>query len=174
MKPVIYVVANKGLSMSPGKLAAQVGHAVAGVFAGYQPANIPEDDPFPSRFRGSPAVAWEAPHQWLIVLEGQDGEHLFWISEYLRSRNIKCHRVVDEGVNEVRPFSLTALGVEILDKDSPEAAYLSGLKQYRALQPCLPYFGSGLLGMRRCEYCDVKPGEYHRPRCEVNNVILCQ
>lgn len=116
-KPVIYVIANKRAKMSAGKLAAQVGHATAGSFR--VSISVPQND-------------WhKAQHRWLIVLEAQDDVHLMAIREYLEERGVHSYLIIDEGVNEVRPFTYTALGVQILDKDSPEAALLSGLKKYR-------------------------------------------
>lgn len=111
-KPTIYVVVNKSLGMSPPKLAAQVGHAVAQVMAphGYD---------------------WTYhPHRWMIVLEAQNGEHLYHIAEYLFERDVHVERVIDEGVNEIPAMSLTAIGIGVIDKDSEAAGYLSGLKKY--------------------------------------------
>lgn len=117
-KPVIYVVVNKGLSMTPGKLAAQVGHAVALVMSDYNHDQCSD--------------LWlTQPHRWLIVLEATNGEQLYHLGEYLRERNVPNYRVIDEGVNEIQPFSVTAIGVGILDKDSEVAAYFSGLQMYR-------------------------------------------
>lgn len=103
--------------MNPGKMAAQVGHAVAGSFR---------------VSTSSPDNMWhKAAHRWLIVLEADNDTHLTNIREYLQERHVNSYAIIDEGVNEIRPFSITALGVERLDKDSPEAALLSGLKKYR-------------------------------------------
>lgn len=125
MRPVLYVVANKGLNMSPGKLAAQVAHATMGIaIKGITKFGIPDLQPW-----------FTEPHRWVIILEGEDEMHLTNIREYLGDRGVNTYAVIDEGVNEIRPFSITALGVQILDKDSPEASYLSGLKKYPADHP---------------------------------------
>ena len=116
MRPVIYVVANKRLNMSAGKLAAQVGHAVASVMV----------------YENFTHREWMShPHRWLIVLQAMDDVHLMAIRDYLDERKVRSHLIIDEGVNEIRPYSYTALGVQILDKDGPEAEYLSGLKMYK-------------------------------------------
>ena len=117
MKPVIYVVVNKALNMSAGKLAAQVGHAIVGTCARYRGTDLND--------------RWlRFPHRWMIILEAKDGEQLYYLYDYLLERRVTSYRVIDEGVNEIRPFSITALGVGPLDKDSDEAQYLSGLKLY--------------------------------------------
>lgn len=99
--------------MSPGKVAAQTGHAVAGTLA-----TITSD--------------WlYHPQRWMIILEAKNGEQLYHMCEYLTERKVKAHRVIDEGVNETAPFSLTAVGIGPLDKESPEAQYLSALPLYK-------------------------------------------
>lgn len=122
MKPVIYVVVNKSLDMTPGKIAAQVGHAVAQCMAEF----------------GKPY--WTAHHQrWLIVLEAENKEQIDNLHQYLYDRGVtRVERVIDEGVNEITPFSTTALGIGPYDKDGPEAALLSSLKKYRHPKPARP------------------------------------
>jgi peptidyl-tRNA hydrolase len=120
MKPIIYVIANKALNMSAGKLAAQVGHAVA--------ASILLS-PHGDRDNWDKAV-----HKWMIVLEGENAEHLYSIERYLTDRGVHADIVIDEGVNEIRPFTPTALGVQILDKDE-DGDLLYGLSLYRGRVP---------------------------------------
>lgn len=125
-KPVIYVVVNKALNMTPGKMAAQVGHAVAGLMG-----QAPVDD----------GGAWlDFDQRWLIVLQADNGEQIINLSGYLRERMVTHFCVVDEGVNEIPPFSLTALAAGILDKDGPDAALLAPLKLYRHPKPAPPTF----------------------------------
>ena len=117
MKPVIYVVVNQSLNMSAGKLAAQVGHAVA-------LAVIKETD-------DNLRLKWEvAHHRWMIVLEAEDESHMRSAMQYLADRCVGVWDVIDEGVNEVRPMAMTAFATQILDKDGPHAALLAPLKKY--------------------------------------------
>lgn len=120
MKPVIYVIVNKSLRMSAGKMAAQVGHAVAGLLLS------------PSNHTTMQYARWMNDlHRWLIVLEAEDDQHLTNIRQYLAERDVQTYAVIDEGINEVRPFSVTAVAVQILDKDGAKADLLSPLGRYR-------------------------------------------
>lgn len=113
MKPVLYVVVNRNLSMSPGKLAAQVAHATVGAICHTSSEMLD---------------TWETSAQrWAIILEAQDEVHLGALSFYLDERGYGHYLVCDEGANEVRPFSYTALGVPIVDKDDPEVKAIFGL-----------------------------------------------
>lgn len=102
-RPFLYVIANKGLHMSAGKLAAQVGHAVALSMAAQSSYKLD---------------MWQdSIHRTLIVLEAENNEQLANIVDYLRYRDFKTHIVVDEGVNEITPFSVTAVASDVLDKN---------------------------------------------------------
>lgn len=102
--PVIYIFLNKSLHMSVGKASAQAAHAA--VFA------IAESDE-------SEQQLWRVnPHKTIIVLEARDETHMRNISTYLRQRGIYTNMIVDEGVNEIDPHTITALSTNILDKNS--------------------------------------------------------
>ena len=88
----MYVLVNTELGMSIGKTAAQVAHAVA-------------------RIRSN-----KVPHT-VIVLEATT-EQLHNLHQYLNDRNVQSHLYIDEGVNEIEPFSVTALAVEPLREPS--------------------------------------------------------
>lgn len=101
--PVIYIFLNKSLGMSVGKAAAQAAHAA--VFAA---ADSDE----------SKQQLWRvSPHKTIIVLEARDEDHLRNIEKYLRQRDFVANMIVDEGVNEIDPHTITALSSEILDKN---------------------------------------------------------
>lgn len=106
LKPVIYIFANKGLAMSPGKLAAQVAHAaVMGTIDSGEQRQLD----------------WaSSTHRTIIVLEARDEAHLRNIYEYLDERHISCARIIDEGVNEIDPHTWTALATGMLEKDNPD------------------------------------------------------
>ena len=102
--PVIYVFLNKSLHMSAGKAAAQAIHA--GIYA-----VISEDQ--------SKQQLWLVnPHKTVIVLEARDENHIRNISTYLKDRGYPTNTIVDEGVNEIDPHTITALSTGILNKNS--------------------------------------------------------
>ena len=104
VKPIMYLFVNKGLGMSPGKMAAQVAHAAV-----------------ESIFISDPELVkvWRLPekHYIKIVLEARNEQHLETIKKYLEDRDIKTARIIDEGLTEIEPHQFTALGVEIVDKN---------------------------------------------------------
>lgn len=101
--PVQYLFVNKGLGMSPGKLAAQVAHAAC------------------LSQRGSNHKMVEAWYEFgfytKLVMEARDAEHIRTIEKYLQERGIKSFIVIDEGHTEIPKHSVTALGVEVIDKN---------------------------------------------------------
>lgn len=122
MNPVQYIFANRGAGMSPAKLAAQVAHAAVLSYTESKPAL---------------AEAWiNGGHYTKIVLLAEDEQQLDNIREYLTERGIKTSMVIDEGRTEVRPFTKTALGCEIVDKNDPAIQPIFGeFKAYRENKP---------------------------------------
>lgn len=105
MKPVMYLFLNRGLGMSSGKSAAQVAHAAVEAYTISDPKMID---------------AWmSGKHYTKIVMLAEDSEQLSTFREYIQERGFKTALVIDEGRTEIQPFSKTALGVEIVDKDDP-------------------------------------------------------
>ena len=101
--PVIYIFLNKSLGMSVGKAAAQSAHAA--VFA------AAESDT-------SEQQLWRVnPHKTIIVLEARDEAHMRSISTYLQQRGFYTNMIVDEGVNEIDPHTITALSTGIINKN---------------------------------------------------------
>jgi peptidyl-tRNA hydrolase len=119
-----YIVANKGLGMSAGKLAAQVGHAAV---KGYELTQ--------ARLDGESTeilIEWNKTGHTKIVLEARDTEHLIAFREFAKSRGIESWLVIDEGRTEVAAHSPTALGFPILDKADRDVAHtFSDLQTYR-------------------------------------------
>ncbi len=115
--PCVYIFLNKGLHMSVGKCSAQAAHAV------FKAINISSDDAL---------KAWnESPHQTIIVLEANGNDQVHNVMSYLSQRGYKSTKVIDEGVNEVLPFSLTALACEIVDRgDDKVRKVFDGFKKY--------------------------------------------
>jgi PTH2 family peptidyl-tRNA hydrolase len=130
MKPVQYIVANKGLGMSPGKLAAQVAHA--SVNAVFSLTGVESAD-----WHG-----WQRTGHAKIVLEARDTEHLLLVERYLKDRGIATVLIIDEGRTEIAPHSPTALASGVVDKTDENVTMAFGdLKTYKE-QPkeVMPYW----------------------------------
>lgn len=116
MNPVQYILINKGLGMSAGKMAAQAAHAsVEGVrISAREPGSNPWDASIVNRwYRGG--------HYAKIVLEVADAAALQTALEYIRARGFKAVPIIDEGRTELNGLTWTAVGCEIVDKDWPHA-----------------------------------------------------
>jgi peptidyl-tRNA hydrolase len=122
---VQYIVVNKALGMSAGKLGAQVGHAAV---KGFQ-MSLKEYHDLDSL---TPIEEWDRTGHTKIVLEARDTEHLLTFREYAKSRGYESWLVIDEGRTEVAPHSPTVLGFPILDKADRDVAFtFSDLRTYR-------------------------------------------
>jgi peptidyl-tRNA hydrolase len=120
--PVMYIFVNKGLGMSTGKVAAQVGHAVGRAFRG-------DDNP-------EAMDAYIAKGETKIVLECRDTEHLLMAERYLNEHGIKTFLVIDEGRTEIAPHSPTAMATEIVDKADENVQFALGdFKTYKDPKP---------------------------------------
>ena len=103
--PVVYVFLNKSLHMSTGKAAAQATHAAMQV----------------SRVVENFSAIWnDVAQRTVIVLEARDENHMRAIQDYLFERGFDNHRIIDEGVNEIDPHTITDLATEILEKDDED------------------------------------------------------
>lgn len=107
----MYVLVNKDLKMSRGKACAQVAHAVARM------------KPY------TPDV--------MVVLEATT-EQLHNFDKYLETVGLGHVLYIDEGANEVPPFSITAMAVEPINEQESdfghwgEKSYVfSGFSLYR-------------------------------------------
>lgn len=117
MNLVMYIIANKGLGMSPGKLSAQVAHAAV---RSYRMSNSFQRE------------LWQDNGETKIVLEARDEAHIRNIVVYLAEHDIKVCTVIDEGRTEIPPLSITALAAPVLDKDDENVKFaFSTLKTYR-------------------------------------------
>jgi len=102
--PVMYIFVNKALGMSPGKLAAQASHAAVEAYISSKP---------------DLQKSWRLPekHYTKLIMEARDAIHLETIKTYLKERGINSELIIDEGYTEILPHQMTALGVEIIDKN---------------------------------------------------------
>jgi PTH2 family peptidyl-tRNA hydrolase len=120
MNPVMYIFVNRGLKMSHGKMAAQACHAAIEAY------NISDESIIRRWYHGG--------HYTKIILQAEDEQQMANIEQYLKERGFKVKQIIDEGRTEVRPFTRTALGVEIVDKDKPHVAEsFSEFRTYKAL-----------------------------------------
>lgn len=105
----MYIIANQGLEMSSGKLAAQVAHGAVRAFNS-TPHNVRQQ--------------WLDSGECKIVLQARDEAHMRNIIDYLRE---KLHGepfvIIDEGRTEVPPLSLTVIALPVLDKDDPQVKF---------------------------------------------------
>jgi peptidyl-tRNA hydrolase len=123
MKPVMYLIVNSEAGMSPGKLAAQAAHAAVEAY------NLSRADLIQAWYVGG--------HHTKIVLDGGDGHGLLVADQYLKARSFKTKLIIDEGRTEIKPFTPTAIGVEIVDRDDEHVA--ATFESFRTLKP-LTYF----------------------------------
>jgi peptidyl-tRNA hydrolase, PTH2 family len=99
---IMYVFANKNIKMSPGKLASQVAHGAC--FAQLHSNN-------------------DIIKQWInkgftkIILQVKDEYELKEIKNQLLKLGIQSTLITDEGRTEIPSGSITALGVEVIDKN---------------------------------------------------------
>lgn len=150
MKPVMYLFLNRGLGMSTGKSCAQVAHAACEAQRISDPKLVD---------------AWNSGgHYTKLVMLAEDAEQLRTFCDYIERRGFKTSLIIDEGRTEIKPFSLTALGVEIVDKDEQHVLDSFGdFKVYPRSKPTILYHGRG-----RCEECGVSNKCYHMPSCTQN------
>lgn len=97
VNPVIYVLLNGDLKMSAGKAAAQSVHAAAML----------------------PGIAKFGKHvkRTVIVLEANNTQQIFSLRSYLKKAKVPCDFYIDEGHNEVEPYTVTALAVGPIAED---------------------------------------------------------
>lgn len=100
--PVLYVILNGELQMSPGKGAAQAVHAAMLLEGNY-------DGLFVSGYKRT-----------VVVLEAQDGETIKNLLEYLQGAGIFAAYYVDELSEKKTPYQVTALAVEPIPYDDEE------------------------------------------------------
>jgi peptidyl-tRNA hydrolase len=87
----MYVLVNGDLGMSIGKTAAQVAHAVARLQPKVEPYSV-------------------------IVLSATT-EQLHNLKQYLDNYKVDNHLYIDEGVNEIDAYSVTALAIAPMTED---------------------------------------------------------
>lgn len=135
--PCMYIFLNRGLGMSPGKLAAQAGHAAVEAF------QITDRDS--NVFR----LWYRSGHYKKIVLLGRNEDHMRNIEKYIEARGVSTVTIIDEGRTEIEPMSITAIGVEVVDKAHPHFAGIFRTFELYKEPPAAPRKDYGRLPWRR-------------------------
>jgi len=124
MNPVMYIILNKSLGMSTGKAAAQASHAAVEAYRLSMSLDPNEHvPPLPHmnatvlHERNEVRLWYKGGHYTKIVLE-TEGD-LSDVSAYLWARGFKNAVIIDEGRTEIEPFTPTAIGCAIVDKNNP-------------------------------------------------------
>lgn len=118
MRAAMYIFLNRELGMSIGKAAAQAGHAAVEAY------RISTDEMIEEWYTGG--------HYCKLVMLAEDTEQMRTIQHYLQERSFLTKLIIDEGRTEIAPLSVTALGVEVVDRDEPHvAATFETFKMYR-------------------------------------------
>lgn len=118
--PVMYLFVNGSLNMSPGKMAAQVAHAAVRAALWTQQNNAK---------LGS---KWLYNGECKLVMSARDENDIKRIHDYLKIKNINSHIIYDEGLTELGGTEITALGVEVVDRELEEIQNAFGhFKLYR-------------------------------------------
>jgi peptidyl-tRNA hydrolase len=118
----MYIFVNSQAGMSAGKMAAQAAHAAVEAY------RISRNDLIQEWYLGK--------HYTKLVMDGGDGFQLGVIQNYLESRSFASDLIIDEGRTEIEPFTPTALGVEIVDKDDPHTS--ATFESFKTLRPPRP------------------------------------
>jgi PTH2 family peptidyl-tRNA hydrolase len=105
---VQYLIFRRDLNMSPGKIAAQAGHAAVGAVVLVRDYGGLEERDY--------LDAWLNSSHTKIALGVDSNEELQALSEKLDQGDWLHFRVVDEGRNEIPQGSLTCVGVQPLPK----------------------------------------------------------
>lgn len=144
MNPVRYIFINRGLKMTPGKIAAQAAHAEmlamedffrrhhndeARIESGRLVIDTDDEGRLYNEWIGS-------GHYTKLVMLAEDSEHLHTIERYLRERGYKTYLVIDEGRTEIARHSPTAMAVELVDKDEERVQQHFGeFRTYKEKKP---------------------------------------
>lgn len=145
MKPARYIFVNRGLGMSPGKIAAQAAHAETLAMHEYMTYDSIVKTP-PSKVADDEERGWIANqvalfsvwfgqgHYSKYVMLAEDTQQMYTIERYLTERNFKTYLVIDEGHTEGTYMVPTAMSVELVDKDDQRVTSIfSTFKTYKAL-----------------------------------------
>lgn len=100
--PIIYIILNGELKMSPGKACAQAVHSAMML------DNKSRKD-FISDYRRT-----------VIVLEAKNSNQIMNLYKYIGDTDLDCSYYIDEGKNEVDAYSITAMAIGPIEYDDTE------------------------------------------------------
>lgn len=98
---MVFVV-NTELGMGVGKIAAQVGHAVLGLYLALQSGNVQLI---------TDTATWEVNGGRKVVLQGKNADHLVALQMLATENSIPCYSVMDAGLTQIQEGSLTVLAL---------------------------------------------------------------
>lgn len=120
----MYSFINRGLGMTPGKIAAQAQHAAVEAY------RISDPNLLADWYLGG--------HYCKLAMVAEDNVDLLTIQKYIEERGFKTKLIIDEGRTEIAPMSMTALGVEVVDRDEPHTAATFGEFKLYKEKPIVP------------------------------------
>jgi PTH2 family peptidyl-tRNA hydrolase len=106
--PVLAVFVRTDLNMSRGKIAAQVGHAVAQTM--YAQGRWDNRPPYPS---DSPIPEWMEKNQTKIVLAANSMEDLDKVAKAAKKHKVSYAHIYDLGKTEIEPNTATCVAVGV-------------------------------------------------------------
>jgi peptidyl-tRNA hydrolase len=137
-KPVRYIFINRGLGMTPGKIAAQAAHAemLAMHDLLFQHETYRQSDSWYGNQILLYTEWYESGHYTKLTMLAEDSEHLRNIKDYIEARGYRTYLVIDEGRTEISPHSPTALAVELVDKDEERVQqHFGDFRTYKEKKP---------------------------------------
>ncbi len=100
----------------------------------------------------------------VIILEAENAEQIRNLEEYCDNAGVATFRYIDEGVNEIAPYSVTSLVVEPIDADDEETrGIFATFKLYNSDEDFHDTALRGLRGVCR-DYRDYLHGGDYTPR----------
>ena len=124
--PILYIVLNGELKMSPGKAAAQAVHS----------AMLLQNT--------ARSVFTSSPRRTVIVLEAKNSQQIQSLYKYIHGYDIDADYYIDEGVNEVDAYSVTAL-----------AAFVGENEELRQVFEAFPLYNGHIEVKRVDDFGDV-------------------
>ena len=113
MFKMVFVI-NNSLKMMPGKIASQTAHSAVSLYI------KAKSDPKKFMPLFDEIDVWIKNGQTKVVLKGRDDEHLFELEQRAKEQNLLTEFIRDAGRTQIRPNSLTCLGIfgkiDLVDK----------------------------------------------------------
>jgi len=109
---VMYLIFREDLAMSPGKIAAQAGHAVQYMVEAIDPIDSEHESDPENIDRYWRYYSWKGTGITKVALRVKDLAELEALRATLTEAGVWTRVVVDEGHTEVAPNSLTCMSIE--------------------------------------------------------------